>query len=383
MSDKRIVIFGAGAAGSYLGAYMTREGYDVTFVDMWGEHVEAMRQNGLRASGTQDDFTVEVNAHHLSDAMQLPGQFDIGFLAMKSYDTEWSAHFLKRLVKDDGVVVSSQNCMNDRLVASIVGYERAVGCIMSSITVALWEPGHVTRGGPPGRGRGHVVFRVGELHGRITPRVEELADILMCVDDAKATSNLWGERWSKLTTNSSGNPVGAMTSLGAEGVASMPEARRIQINICKESCQVALAQNYQVEPIRGLSAETYANADDGEVFEELDAKFQPSGGGADWKSSMGQDMEKGRRTEVEFMNGYIVDEGRRVGVATPVNAAIVQVVQEVQSGQRAPGARERAPCVEPLPDWREFTFPWKLRRPFTWNRSSRGDAPCCVSCSTT
>lgn len=337
MSDKRIVIFGAGAAGSYLGAYMTREGYDVTLLDMWGEHVDAMRANGLRASGTQDDFTVEVNAHHLSDALQLPGQFDIGFLAMKSYDTEWSAHFLKRLVKNDGVVVSSQNCMNDRLVASIVGYDRAVGCIMSSITVALWEPGHVTRGGPPGRGRGHVVFRVGELHGRITPRVEELADILTCVDDAKATSNLWGERWSKLTTNSSGNPVGAMTGLGGEGVASMPEARRIQINICKESCQVALAQNYQVEPIRGVSAETYAKADDGEVFEELDAKFQPSGGGADWKSSMGQDMEKGRRTEIEFMNGYIVDEGRRVGVPTPVNAAIVQVVQEVQAGERAPG----------------------------------------------
>ena len=272
MSDKRIVIFGAGAAGSYLGAYMTREGHDVTLLDMWGEHVETMRESGLRASGTQDDFTVPVNAHHLSDAMQIEGEFDIGFLAMKSYDTEWSAHFLKRLVKNDGVVVSSQNCMNDRLVASIVGYERAVGCIMSSITVALWEPGHVTRGGPPGRGRGHVVFRVGELHGRVTPRVEELAEILMCVDDAKATSNLWGERWSKLTTNSSGNPVGAMTGLGAEGVASTPDARRIQINICKESCQVALAQNYQVEPIRGVSAETYANADDGEVFEELDAQ---------------------------------------------------------------------------------------------------------------
>ena len=337
MSDKRIVIFGAGAAGSYLGAYMTREGHDVTLVDMWGDHVETMRRDGLRASGTQDDFTVPVNAYHLSDAMQIQGEFDIGFLAMKSYDTEWSAHFLKRLVKPDGVVVSSQNCMNDRLVASIVGYDRAVGCIMSSITVALWEPGHVTRGGPPGRGRGHVVFRVGELHGRVTPRVEELAEILMCVDDAKATSNLWGERWSKLTTNSSGNPVGAMTGLGAESVAQMPDARRIQINICKESCQVALAQNYQVEPIRGVSAETYANAADGEVFEELDAKFQPSGNGMDWKSSMGQDVQKGRRTEIEFMNGYIVEEGRRVGVPTPINAAIVEVVQEVQAGQRAPG----------------------------------------------
>ena len=337
MTDKRIVIMGAGAAGSYLGAYMTREGYDVTLIDMWGEHVETMRERGLRASGTQDDFTVPVKAYHLSDAMQLDAGFDIGFLAMKSYDTEWAAHFLKRLVRDDGVVVSSQNCMNDRLIASIAGYDRAVGCIMSSITVALWEPGHVTRGGPPGRGRGHVVFRVGELHGRITPRVEELVDILMCVDDAKATTNLWGERWSKLTTNSSGNPVGAMTGLGAEGVASMPEARRVQINICKESCQVALAQNYQVEPIKGVSAETYAGADDGEIYEELDAKFQPSGGGGDWKSSMGQDMEKGRHTEVDFMNGYIVEQGRRSGIPTPVNAAIVQVVNEVESGQRRPG----------------------------------------------
>ena len=337
MTDSRIVILGAGAAGSYLGAYMTREGHDVTLLDMWGEHVEAMRSNGLRASGTQDDFTIPVRAFHLSDAMQLGEQFDIGFLAVKSYDTEWSAHFLKRLIRHDGVVVSSQNCMNDRLVASIVGYERAVGCIMSGITVALWESGHVTRGGPPGRGRGHVVFRVGELHGRITPRVEEIVDILSCVDDAKATTNLWGERWSKLTMNSSGNPVGAMTGLGGMSVAAIPEARRVQIEICKESCQVALAQNYQVEPIRGISAQTYANADDGETYEELDAKFQPSGDGADWKSSMGQDVQKGRRTEIDHMNGYIVEQGRRVGIPTPVNAAIVQVVKQVESGQLRPG----------------------------------------------
>ncbi len=346
MTDKRIAILGAGAAGSYLGAYMTRAGYDVTLIDMWGAHVDKMRRDGLRASGSQGDFTIPVSAHHLSDAMQLPGEFDIGFLAMKSYDTEWAAHFLKRLVKPGGVVVSSQNCMNDRLVASIVGYQRAVGCIMSSITVALWEPGHVTRGGPPGRGRGHVVFRVGELHGRITPRVEELAEMLMCVDDSKATANLWGERWSKLTQNSSGNPVGAMTGLGAQGVAAMPEARRVQIEICKESCQVALAQNYEVEPVRGVSAETFANADDGEVYEELDARFQPTGGGADWKSSMGQDVEKGRRTEIEFMNGYIVEQGRAAGVPTPVNAAIVEVVREVETGKRAPGAENARRVLE-------------------------------------
>ena len=115
--NKTIVIMGVGAAGSYIGAFLTREGYDVTLIDMWGEHVEAMRANGLRASGSQGDFTIPVKAYHLTDAMQLNQQFDIGFLAVKSYDTEWSAHFLKRFVKQGGVVVDSQNCMNDRLVA--------------------------------------------------------------------------------------------------------------------------------------------------------------------------------------------------------------------------------------------------------------------------
>jgi 2-dehydropantoate 2-reductase len=331
--SKRIAIFGAGAAGSYLGAFLTRERYDITLIDMWGEHVEAMRANGLRASGSQGDFTVPVNAMHLSDAMQIQGKFDIAFLAMKSYDTEWSAHFLKRLLAPDGVVVDSQNCMNDQLIASIVGHGREVGCVMSGITVALWEPGHVTRGGQPG----HTVFRVGELHGKITPRVEEIAEMLSCIDGTKATENIWGERWSKLPTNSSGNPVGAMTDLGSYGVASNSDARRIQINICKESCQVALAQNYDVEPIRGIAAETYARSDDGEVYEEIDAKFQPGPpGGTDWKSSMGQDVLKGRHTEVEFMNGYISAQGRASGVPTPINDAIVRVVSEIDTGQRKP-----------------------------------------------
>ncbi len=334
--DKKIAIFGAGAAGSYIGAFLTREGHDITLIDMWGEHVDAMSANGLRASGSQGDFTVPVNAVHLADAWQLQRRFDIIFLAMKSYDTEWSSHFVKRLLAADGVVVNSQNCMNDQLTASIVGYERQVGCVMSSITVALWEPGHVTRGGTPGRERGHDVFRVGELHGRITPRVQEIADMLSCIDGSRATSNIWGERWSKLTTNSIGNPVGAMTGLGSQGYAENPRARLLQIQIAKESAQVGLALNYDIEPISGVAASTWAQAEQGDVFEDLDAGLMPKSGAADWKSSMAQDVAKGRRTEAAFMNGYIVDRGRDVGVPTPVNAAVVQVMQGIDDGEIVP-----------------------------------------------
>lgn len=331
---KKMAIVGAGAAGSYIGAFLTREGHDVTILDMWGEHVEAMRSGGINVTGSQGPFNISVNAHHFSDAMQINQQFDIIFLAVKSYDTEWAAHFAKRLLKSDGVVVDNQNCMNDLKLASIVGFERAVGCVMSGITVGLWEPALVDRGGQPGRERGHDVFRVGELHGRITPRAEEIAELLSCIDGSRATSNIWGERWSKLVTNASSNPITAMTGLGSSGAAEIPEARRLQVEISKETCKVGLAGNFDIEPIKGISAEKWADADRGDIFEELDAKFLPGAERGDWKSSMSQDVTKGRRTEIQFMNGYISEQGKIYGIPTPVNSAITSVVSEIDGGSR-------------------------------------------------
>ncbi len=334
--SKRIAIFGAGAAGSYLGAFLTREGYDITLIDMWGQNVDTINEKGLSVTGSQGPFTVPVRAIHMTDAINITEPFDIIFLAMKSYDTEWSSHFIKRFLSPTGVVVNSQNCMNDRLTASIVGFERQVGCVMSSINVALWEPALVNRGGQPGRDRGHDVFRVGELHGQITPRVEEIADMLSCIDGSHATSNIWGERWSKLTTNSVGNPAGAMTGQGSQVLAQDPRARLIQVHIAKETCQVGLALHVDIAPVSGEEASKWANADDEAVFDELEAKFHPRPGAADWRSSMAQDVVKGRRTEIEYMNGYTVQRGREVGIPTPVSAAIVEVVKQIDAGTLKP-----------------------------------------------
>ena len=80
---------GAGAVGSYLGAFLTREGEDVTLIDQWPGHVEAMKSSGLRSTGSQGDFTVLVKALHLNEAQSIREPFDIIFIAVKSYDTEW------------------------------------------------------------------------------------------------------------------------------------------------------------------------------------------------------------------------------------------------------------------------------------------------------
>ena len=121
----RIGIMGAGALGSYVGAFLSREGEDVTFIDMWPDHVEKMRADGLHVTGSQGPFTVPAKAMHLTEAQGITDPFDFVFVSVKSYDTEWATHFVKRYVKDDGFFVSLQNCWNDVIIAGIGGRRSA------------------------------------------------------------------------------------------------------------------------------------------------------------------------------------------------------------------------------------------------------------------
>jgi 2-dehydropantoate 2-reductase len=337
----KMAVMGVGAVGSYIGAFFSKQGYDIVLIDMWGDHVKEMQTNGISVIGCQGPFNTPVNAFHLTDAMQMNEKFDVIFFAVKSYDTEWAAYFAKRLLKDDGVIVSNQNCMNDSLIASIMGYQRTVGCVMSSIQVALWNPGEVERGGLTGKERDYVIFRIGELNGIKTPRAEQLAEYFSCIDLSMATSNIWGERWAKLTVNASTNTITAMSGLGAEKAAEYTNARKIQVEIAKESCQVGSALNYMVESVIGFPAEKWTQADQGDVFEELESVFLPGSGSkykssGDWKSSMAQDVHKNRKTEINFMNGFISDQGVKAEVRTPINSAVTEIIRQIDLGERLP-----------------------------------------------
>src|ERR1700754_4708498 len=198
---RKIVIVGAGAVGGYAGAHMVQAGEDVTFIDPWPEHVEHMRRHGLRVTHAMDveEFSVPVRALHLTDAQQLAKEapVDIAFVCMKSYDTAWATMLIRQYLAPDGYVVSLQNCMNEETIAEIVGWGKTLGCIASSITVNLPDPGHIHRGAGKG-GAAHTVCRTGEVHGRITDRAQEICKLVGYADSAKVTNNLWGERWSKL-----------------------------------------------------------------------------------------------------------------------------------------------------------------------------------------
>ena len=324
-----IAIMGAGALGSYVGSFLAKDGQQVSFVDMWPDHVEKMRADGLHVTGSQGPFTVPVNAMHLTDAQAITEQFDFAFISVKSYDTEWATHFIKRYVKPEGYFVSLQNCWNDTVIADIVGPERSVGCIASHIEVALWEPGSVERGGAVGRDSGHYVFRVGEHDGSESARVNEVVGLLNLIDGAYATDNLWGERWAKLSQNSMGNAISASTAMGTLELNNSEVCRLIGVHLAKESAKVGLAMGLNVVDINGIAAEKWAAADQGDVYEELDEIMANRPSRTNWKASMAQDVAKGRRSEIDFMNGLVARKGVEVEVPTPYTDAMITIMHGV------------------------------------------------------
>ena len=216
----RIVFVGAGAIGGYASALLTRAGHDVTLVDGWPEHVEKIRRDGFAIDGMTpaESVVVPMQPLHICDVPQLSKlrPFDIAVIAMKSYDTEWAAHLIRPYVAPDGYFVSMQNSINEERLAGVVGWGKTVGCCVSLLAAELDRPGHVQRHIHLG-GEAHTVYRVGEVHGRITPRVEQFAALMRAADSAKATTNLWGERWSKLIINVMRNGLCAATGLGGNG----------------------------------------------------------------------------------------------------------------------------------------------------------------------
>jgi 2-dehydropantoate 2-reductase len=337
---KRIVFMGAGAVGGYVGGHLARTGRDVTLIDPWPEHIEAIKHNGIQLSGTQGSFSVPVNALHLHEVQSLyKSPVDIAFVCTKSYDTEWATMMIRQYLAPNGYIVSMQNSINEDRIAGIVGWGKVVGCIASNIGVDAFKAGHVMRTLQPG-GAAYTVFRVGEVHGRITPRVQELVEMLQAVDSAKATTNLWGERWSKLVINSMGNGISASTGLNSKAMTELQMTRRLSIKLAGEAITVGQALGYELETIKGKPAEKWTAAAKGEpaALEEIEAsmlagtKNMTEAG----RPSTGQDIVKGRRTEIEYINGLVAARGAEVGIPAPANAALAAVVKRVELGEIEP-----------------------------------------------
>jgi len=338
----RVGIVGAGAVGGYVGAHMTQAGVDVTLVDAWAEHVQAMRSQGISVSGMNGAGSVHtpVRALHISDVSQLVREqpFDIVFIAVKSYDTQWATQLIAPFVAPTGCFVSLQNGINEESIASVVGWGRVLGCSVSALAADLTAPATIVRNSPLGDEK-KWGLRLGEAHGQITPRAEAIARLLSHCDTCKVTTNLWGERWSKLTINAMRNGVCALTGLTGRERDNHEVARQLSISLGSSSVRVGRALGLALEPVGGLELDVLARAQDDAaalqtitqmIMEVANARSDAQ------RPSMAQDIRKGRRTEIDDINGLVARRGVEVGIDVTYHQRITQVMKRVERGEVAP-----------------------------------------------
>jgi 2-dehydropantoate 2-reductase len=244
-------------------------------------------------------------------------------------------------------VLSVQNGINEERIAAVVGWERTMGCIASTISVEMHRPGVINRVRTPG-GESYTVFRVGEVHGRTTPRALGAVEILSAVDSAKATNNLWGERWSKLTTNSMHHGILGATGYTDHDLMRNTGTRRLAIRCAGEAIAVAQALGHDLEPILRMPPASWqaAAAGDRQALAQIESGWirwmerskQPHPG------SVGHDLVKGRRTEIDSICGYVAAKGAATGVPAPTQAALTALVKRVERGEIA----RQLSNIEPL-----------------------------------
>jgi len=323
--DRKIAVVGAGAIGSCVAAAITRAGCDVSIVDQWPQHIDAMKANGVRIVTKEENYTVPVKAYHLCEFATFNPEFDIAFITVKSYDTQWMAKYIANYLKADGVLVGLQNGFNDDANAQMVGRERTMGCVVE-LSCEIFTPGMVQRNTVPTG----TWFSVGELDGATTSRLLEAQALLKHVGKCDTTANIYGAKWTKLIANSMTCPFSSL-GLKNQDAVKLPGMFEFSVEVGKESVAVGAALGYQIEPLFGLTSAQISKDSDEAITTVMRQMVHDVGPNA--RTHAAQDHAKGRRSEIEYINGRVVLEGARLGIATPYNHAVCEVARKTHRGE--------------------------------------------------
>ena len=328
MSTPRILIAGIGGVGGVIAGRFISAGYDPILVTNNPTITTAINRDGIRVRENGDTTTVPAFVYTLMEEVPREVRIDIAYLAMKANTVIDSAAQLYPLLSEEGFVVTLQNGIVEEIVGEAVGFDRVISGIIAW-GGTMERAGHYAKTSP---GATHI----GELDGQRTPRLERVAEQLQCVGEVSVHTNIRGALWSKLAINCVITTVGAVTGETLGAMLARPEARRIFLEAYTEVIDTAKAHGIHLERIAANPLLLYCpqNAGSWQRFKKdiiaraLGYKYRSV------KSSMLQSLERNRPTEIDFLNGFVVEQAALVGVPTPMNEALVVMVKEIEEGQR-------------------------------------------------
>lgn len=333
-TDETILIWGAGAIGGLIGAYLARSGRSVSMVDIDAEHAKCCSKTGLQIQGPVENFTQIipcVTPSELQRAATRPFQTII--LAVKAHMTETALDMLMPHLAQDGVILSAQNGLNEMMISERAGAERTMGAFVNF--GADWlGPGQILYGN-----RGAVV--IGELDGQQRPRTTEMLTNLQVFEpDAIITDNIWGYLWGKLG-------YGAMLFATALTPDSMSEnfshsSRRPTLaGLAREVMRVAQKQGINPKAFNGFEPAAYwPGADHKLTSESLDSLAAFNAKTAKTHSGIYRDLAiRKRQTEVGPQVGKIVEIAHKHGLEVPLLTRLVQLIEDIENGRRTQSAQ--------------------------------------------
>ena len=327
--NKKIAVLGTGANGSCISADLIKAGHDVTMIDPWFAHVEAMRADGLTIQMAHgDEIHVKPTAHHICDVCTFHDLFDVVFICFKAYDTRWAAELIKPYVAPDGLVVGAQNGLTADDIAEIVGPSRTIGCVVELASEVL-EPGLVKRV----TNHAGTWFGVGALDPSMEPRVPEIVELLEHTGRVSISEDVRSGKWMKLIVNSMSMCPNAMIGRNGNVSVTIPEMRALMLRCGEEALLAGQKAGYRIEPVFGLTREELEGSN--RLLEVLLEKMLKDVGPSH-RNTVTQDHDKGRRSECDLMNGWVVEQAQKQGWSAPANRAIQEITRRIASGELKP-----------------------------------------------
>lgn len=306
----RIAVLGAGAMGSIVGGHLAAAGNDVVLIDIDEDNVAAINADGLVLEIDGTKKVVSVRAEIGSTNLQ---PVDLVVVLVKSFHTEEAMRTSTNLLHSGTMIMSLQNGLGqEEVLAGIAGKANVIAG-KTYIGGMVAAPGQVVAGVA---GKGTIV---GELDGRITPRIREVAETFNAANlTTDVTDNILGAMWDKLLINVAAGALSGITGLNFGNLYDLPEVEEAAIEAVSEAMKVASALGIKLE-----------------TKDPQDAWIKASAGlPFDFKPSVLQALERGMLTEIDFINGAVVRAGRKAGIPTPVNATLVACIKGIERALR-------------------------------------------------
>lgn len=323
----KIVLIGVGAIGGSVAVLAAKAGYDLDVVCQNNETAEKIKTQGFQLSGVKGEHLIKINA--FSTVEELNEQYDICIISTKAYAMPDIARQMLSHIKDNSIVVSMQNGICTDILSEIVGESRTVSC-MIGFGATMVSPTQVTM-------TSLGEFAIGMPKGQKSDKLEHLCEMLNVVVPTHISENITEELYSKLIINSCITSLGAITGETLGQMLKNKIARVLFLAIAREGMYVAKAMGLEVPPfakVLNYNLLLLSNAKFYNILCETIFRIVGKLKYNNVKSSSLQSLERGKPTEIDYFNGYIVKKGEEFGVETPINRRMVEMIKEIERRER-------------------------------------------------